>query len=332
MPAPRRMLCPRLAPAAALLACWAAVNPALAETWMVVDKGVWGDPATPWVSSRAFGEFPVGAVRSVEFELDADIITFEICGWDGRPGDAKRKNWFALCDAQTGAALRVCSPPNGNELAPVQWDVVELVGRRVYFRAIDGIAESGYAWMGWANVRLNDRDFSAPLIPGRLPEGGSEETRPEGVTVGAWLKCEAPSANLAVEMERRASTWGIMTRNGENRSCAPYLSSLKGGESGTGAVRSPSFTITTPEYTFLVMGADGPGGDQGLNLLQLVDAQTTEILRVAEPVVGNTLVPVPWDTRELTGRPARPARGDRVGPRTSPAPSSTVWWSRHRQG
>ncbi len=187
-------------------------------------------------------------------------------------------------------------------MTPVRWDVVELIGRQVYFRAIDGVAEPAFAWMGVADVRVGDRDLTPALTAGHLPEGWTEETQPPGVLVDQWLDCKPASARWALEMESTSPTWGVLTVNGERRECKPYLSSLRGGEAGTGAVRSPAFVLAGPKYTFLAMGADNQTGDAGLNLFQLVDAATFEILRTAEPPVGNTLVPVSWDTADLVGR------------------------------
>lgn len=49
-------------------------------------------------------------------------------------------------------ALTACAA--ADPMTPVAWDVLELVGRRVYFRAVDGLEEIAFAWIGWANVRL----------------------------------------------------------------------------------------------------------------------------------------------------------------------------------
>ncbi|MCX7599645.1 MAG: hypothetical protein N2512_12380 [Armatimonadetes bacterium] len=282
-------------------ACFALV-PCSADTWRVLDYDGAGRRVAPYLSSLGAGEAGIGAVRTAPFVLDADEVYFVICGHDGPPGQRRLRNWFALCDAETGLALRQVAPPGTDEMTPVRWDVVELVGRRVYFRAIDGVAEPAFAWMGLRAIRVGEKDMMGALVLGRLPEGWTEETRPEGLSADEWLRCRAASERYAVEMEGTPPTWGIMTTNGELRPCPPYLSSLRGGETGTGAVRSPTFVMTTPTYTFMAMGADSPTGDAGLNWFQLVDAETLEILRRAEPPVGNVLRPITWDTSDLIGR------------------------------
>lgn len=284
---------------AALIALTACAN---ADTWAVLTRDGAGREVAPYLSSLGGGERGTGAVRSDVFVLDEDMVSFEMCGADGWPGQRKLRNWFALCDADTGLALRRTPPPGTDLMTPVAWDVLELVGRRVYFRAVDGLEESAFAWIGWANVRVGNRAIMGPLTPGQLPQGWHEERKPENLTVEEWLNCPGAGDEYALEEIPSTRTWGIMTTNGENRACPPYLSSLRGGEQGTGAVRSPAFELTTPEYTFVVMGADSPSGDLGLNSFQLVDAETGKILRRAQPIVGNTMRPVTWDVREFAGK------------------------------
>ncbi len=289
----------------AAIPCWIALLAsavAHAGTWDVMVRDGANREVPPYLSSLGQWEMGVGAVRSETFVLDSDTITFTMCGADGWPGQRHFVNWFALCDAETGLALRRVPPPGTDAMTPVKWDVVELIGRRVYFRAVDGLADTAFAWIGWSNLRVGDRVLLGDLEPGKLPPGWFEEQQPPGVDTATWLRCPSAADEYAIEEERQAGTWGVMTTNGEGRPCAPYLSSLKAGETGVGAVRSPVFTLTTSQYTFLIMGADSPTGDLGLNSFQLVDAETQRILRRAPPVVGNTMVPVTWDTADLVGR------------------------------
>ena len=295
-------ICGRLSRVLIIGCCCLAVSACQASTWSVLQRDGAGRHVAPYVSSLGGGERGIGAVRSDTFDLDADIVSFEMCGADGWPGQRRFKSWFALCDADTGLALRRVAPPGNDQMTPVRWDVVEFIGRRVYFRAVDALAENAFAWIGWQNVRVGDRATMAPLTPGQLPAGWTEESQPEDSSVDEWLNCEPASSHWAMEQEASTPTWAVMSVNGVRADCEPYLSSLRGGEQGTGAVRSPEFTLASPTYTFLAMGADSPTGDAGLNLLQLVDAESQEILRQAQPPVGNTMVPIEWDTAELVGR------------------------------
>jgi hypothetical protein len=289
-------------PLAAAFILSLAASAASAATWGVLERDGAGRHTPPYLSSLLNGEQPVGAVRSATFVLDADTVSFEMCGWDGPPEKRGLKDWFALCDADTGLALRRTGPPQTDAMTPVQWDVVELVGKRVYFRAVDGMSGNGFSWIGLQNVRVGARALLGPMTAGKWPEGWTEETRPANASVDEWLAVKSASSKYALEVDSSTSTWGVITFNGVRATCAPYLCSLRGGESGVGAVRSPAFTLDQPRYSFLAMGADSPTGDAGLNEFQLVDADTLEILRRAEPPVGNTLVPVSWDTKDLVGR------------------------------
>jgi len=286
---------------AVALVCCVSV-PLCAETWNVLVRDGASRSVPPYLSSLAGGETGVGAVRSETFTLDADTVSFEMCGADGWPGRRNFKSWFALCDADTGLALRRIAPPGHDSMTPVKWDVVELVGRQVYFRAVDGLDITAFAWIGWHKVRVGERELMPSLERGRIPEGWIEEKQPEGMSAAEWLECKQASSKWAMEDDEAGHSWGVIDYNGIRQETEPYLCSLKGGESGTGAVRSPTFVLDTPEYTFVGMGADTPTGDAGLNSFQLVDAATMEILRRSPTHVGNALLPITWDTSDLVGR------------------------------
>ena len=284
-----------------LLGC-ICITPALAATWGVITHDGANREIGPYLTSLAGGEPAIGAIRSPEFTLDADIVSFEMNGHDGPPATRRQKSWFALCDAKTGLALRRTNPPAQDMLTPVRWDVLELIGRRVYFRAVDNVAEPSFAWMGLRNVRIGDRDILGSLTVGKFPAGWTQETQPQGVSVDKWLEVKSAAQGLAIEEETSTATWAVWNINGERKTCPPYMSSLWGGESGVGAVRSPVFTLDTPSYRFMASGTDTPTGDAGLNLFQLVDANTLEVLRASEPPTSNLLVPLAWDTKDLVGR------------------------------
>lgn len=100
-------------------------------------------------------------------------------------------------------------------------------------------------------------------------------------------------------------TWGILERDGANRSVAPYLSSLAGGELGTGVIVSPNFTVSVETITFTICGHDGQGGGQGKNLVALVDARNGKVLMKTLAPGSDAMQPRSWDVRELKGRKVR---------------------------
>ena len=199
-----------------------------AGTWSVLERDGAGREVGPYLSSLAGGERAVGAARSPTFTLDADTIFFEICGHDGPPGERRLRSGLALCEADTGLALRHASPPGQDAMAPVRWDVVELIGRQVYLRAVDAAAEPAFAWMGVRHLRVGDREALGAPAPGHLPEGWTEESQPAGVGVDEWLRCPSAADHWALEVEGTAPTWGALTVNGARSTCAPYLSPLRG--------------------------------------------------------------------------------------------------------
>lgn len=126
-----------------------------------------------------------------------------------------------------------------------------------------------------------------------------------GWAVGGSAQAAAPFRALAVPPPVSGQTWGLLERDGAGRPVERYLSSLVGGESGTGTITSPSFRIAGDRITFTVCGHDGPGGGQGANYVALIDARKGQTLR-KEPAPGNDAVQErSWDVAELHDREVR---------------------------
>jgi len=100
-------------------------------------------------------------------------------------------------------------------------------------------------------------------------------------------------------------TWGILDRDGANRKVDPYLSSLAGGEVGTGTISSPPFTLSTDAIKFTICGHDGQGGGRGKNLLALVNSKTGEVLRKTMAPGSDPLQARSWDVKGLRGSKVR---------------------------
>ena len=107
------------------------------------------------------------------------------------------------------------------------------------------------------------------------------------------LKVAPPSA---------AGTWAILDRDGANRPVPRYLSSLGGGESGTGVIASPPFRIATDTITFTICGHDGQGGGQKKNYIALVDAKTGKTLRQTMAPGSDAVQRASWDVAKLRPR------------------------------
>ncbi len=110
------------------------------------------------------------------------------------------------------------------------------------------------------------------------------------------LKTPAPEAG---------TTWAVLDRDGANRQVQPYLSSLAGGETGTGVISSPVFRIEAEAIRLTVCGHDGPGGGQKKNFVALVDARKGQVLRQAPAPGSDAMQEVVWPVGELRGREVR---------------------------
>ncbi len=102
-----------------------------------------------------------------------------------------------------------------------------------------------------------------------------------------------------------SGTWAILDRDGANRPVARYLSSLGGGETGTGVIASPSFVIASDKIVFTLCGHDGPSGGQGKNFIALVDSRKGITLQKTPAPGNDALQERSWDVSRLRGREVR---------------------------
>jgi hypothetical protein len=130
------------------------------------------------------------------------------------------------------------------------------------------------------------------LVPGLFIAAIAQDGAGTSMKLKA-LKVAPPSA---------AGTWAILDRDGANRPVARYLSSLGGGESGTGVIASPPFRIATDTITFTICGHDGQGGGQKNNYIALVDAKTGKTLRQTMAPGADAMQPRSWDVAKLRPR------------------------------
>jgi hypothetical protein len=100
------------------------------------------------------------------------------------------------------------------------------------------------------------------------------------------------------------NAWGLTDSTGEpggriavNRY---FADSLAHGESATGTILSPAFTITTPKLSFLA------NGHSPKNYYALVDATSgAELLTAPSPRITGLMTKISWDVRKLIGRSVR---------------------------
>lgn len=117
------------------------------------------------------------------------------------------------------------------------------------------------------------------------------------------LECPAASS---------LGTWAILDFDGARRKVDPYLSSLGGGELGTGRIISPAFAVSVDAITLTVCGHDGQGGGQEKNFVALVDARTGDTLLKTPAPGSDAMQERSWDVAPLRGREVRVEVHDRV--------------------
>ncbi len=106
-----------------------------------------GKGKAPFIDSKAGGEQATGILRSPEFELPGQL-TFYLSGHLGPPQKpAVQENFVRLRDAANNKVLKQALPPRHDVARKVDWDLKEFAGRRAYLEIVDGLNQSGYAWL-----------------------------------------------------------------------------------------------------------------------------------------------------------------------------------------
>lgn len=110
---------------------------------------------------------------------------------------------------------------------------------------------------------------------------------------------------LKCPVQSLAQTWAVLDRDGANRQVSKYLSSLGGGESGTGMITSPPFIVDSDTITFTLCGHDGQAGGRNENYIALVDARKGNVLLKASPPQNDGMKESSWDVRGVRGTQVR---------------------------
>jgi hypothetical protein len=141
--------------------------------WAVINYDGARRKTNPYLSSLERGEQATGRVRSPDFIIKSDRIRFSLRGWDGRDGRQSGSR-IELVDAKAGHVLRISFPPLGDWPVQSEWNVGELLGRKVFLRLIDSNANMSFAWLG-----LDEVD-AGPGYTARFAGGGTAGWHAEG--------------------------------------------------------------------------------------------------------------------------------------------------------
>lgn len=96
-----------------------------------------------------------GTLTSPAFTITEKIISFNAVDFDMRAGSDLQsldgRNVFLLKDAASGGILRHTTPPGDpSRLHPRQFNVTDLIGRKVVFQAVNNATNGGgIGWMGF---------------------------------------------------------------------------------------------------------------------------------------------------------------------------------------
>lgn len=106
-------------------------------------------PVSPYFADSLFGgESATGTILSPAFPITGSRLTFLANGHSP-------KNYYALVDATTGAELLTAQSPRVTGQMPrLSWDVSQLKGRSVRFKAVDADDGPSYAWIAFDELTM----------------------------------------------------------------------------------------------------------------------------------------------------------------------------------
>ncbi|MFC3803655.1 discoidin domain-containing protein [Cohnella sp. GCM10012308] len=235
-------------------------------------EGVIGNEGRYWADSFMGGESSTGSLRGASFMVQKPVLAFRGAGFDGQFG-TNGENWFYLKRASDGAVLKSGKPPQGS-FRTIYWDVSAYIGTSVYFEAVDGNDDSGYAWLAFDDVyQLYNFDFENAAYGGWTTTGtafGGGPLATGHADMGGWR--------------------GLY-----------HADSFAGGEAATGTLRSADFILEESFFTFLKAGYDGQNGNANQNFYYLKRASDGAVLFSAKPPQSDRFVAHTWDVSSYAG-------------------------------
>ncbi|QTH42816.1 VCBS repeat-containing protein [Cohnella sp. LGH] len=105
-----------------------------------------GWDGTYWADSYNGGEAAIGNMRSINFTIRNNLITFKIAGWSGVDG-SRNLNHVYIRRTSDDAILFTANPPLSDSFQQVQWDGSAYNGVQAYLDVVDNDNNNTYAWI-----------------------------------------------------------------------------------------------------------------------------------------------------------------------------------------
>lgn len=215
---------------------------------------------TYWGNSRTAGETATGTLRSANFVIEDNLLSFRAVGYDGEFG-THNQNYIYLKRASDGAILLSTKPPQSDMFTDITWDVSTYKGVTAYLEVVDNDSDGGFAWLGIDHVVLGRNDnFERGNFTGWTVSGTAFGTNP-----------------ITTRLHE-----GVYGNEGRY-----WADSSIGGEAATGSLRSADFTIQKPVLAFRGAGFDGQFGTHNKNWFYLKRASDGAVLLSSKPPQGS---------------------------------------------
>ncbi|GLI81586.1 hypothetical protein PoHVEF18_009971 [Penicillium ochrochloron] len=252
------------------------IGAAPAQGSLAGQQSVTGYAGSQLVNTFLSGDSTTGTLTSPAFTISLPYINFLIGG-----GNALGTECINL--KVQGKVVRTATGANAEQLLPTTWDVTDLIGQAAVLEIVD--QQTG----GWGHVLIDQITFTgnpAGDIVFQDFEGAGDFASRGWVATGGLIGAAPAQGSLAGQQS--------VTGYAGSQLINTFLS----GDSTTGTLTSPTFTISLPKIKFLIGGGNSPG-------MECVNLKVQDkVVRTATGANAEQLLPTTWDVTDLIGQAA----------------------------
>ncbi|MDQ0306795.1 sucrose-6-phosphate hydrolase SacC (GH32 family) [Kitasatospora herbaricolor] len=232
------------------------------------------------VNSFLQGDSITGTLTSPAFTVDKPYLNF-LVGGGNHPNSQPNPTTVNL--VVDGAVVRTVTGKDNEALDPVQWDLRSVAGKQARIQIVDN--NTG----GWGHINADQFTLT--------DQGPNVLADFEGSTYGAWATTGAAFGTGPAQgtLANQNQVTGYLGKG--------LVNSFLQGDSITGTLTSPAFTVDKPYLNFLVGGGNHPNSQASPTAVNLV--VDGAVVRTVTGKDNEALDPVQWDLRSVAGKQAR---------------------------
>ncbi|KAL4885934.1 glycosyl hydrolase [Aspergillus karnatakaensis] len=257
------------------------VGAAPAQGTLPGQQSVSGYVGTRLVNTFLNGDSTTGTLTSPPFTITRPLIKFLIGG-----GNAPGLECINLKIQGRSQTARTATGRNEEKLQPQTWNVTEYIGQTAVLEIVDQGRD------GWGHILIDEITFtgdatpSAPTGEGVFDFNGTGTFESRGWTATGDLVGKSPAQGTLTGQQAVSGYRGN------------FVNTFYNGDSTTGTLVSPTFTVTKKRINFLIGGGNAPG-------VQCINLKVGgQVVRTATGSDSEQLLPRSWDVTDLIGESA----------------------------